>query len=192
MIGINQLRMSAPHPRVAQSYRLLYRVRATRLHLGAALLVVAAPATADMVWPAVYLETRLFTWWTIGLGLCIEFFIVRWLFALPVRKAAIATLVANAVSALAGVPLIPIVGIIWEFFPGILYMGPLHWGTFNPITWVATFLLACLVTTAIEALVYRHGFKFQVGRREFIWLTVANSLSVGVAFGSLFVFPVKN
>jgi hypothetical protein len=124
--------------------------------------------------------------------LFIEFFIVRWLFALPVRKAAIATVVANTVSAPAGVPLVPIAGIIWEFFPGTLYMGPLSWGTFNPITWVATFLLACLVTTAIEALVYRHSFKFRVGRREFIWLTVANSLSVGVALGSLFVFPVKN
>jgi hypothetical protein len=166
--------------------------RCTRVLLGTALIVMAVPATADMVWPALYLETRLFTWWTIGLGLLIEFFIVRWLFALPIRKAAIATVVANATSAVAGVPLIPIAGIIWEFFPGMLYMGPLHWGTFNPITWGATFLLACLVTTAIEALVYRYGFKFRVGRREFLWLTVANSLSVGVAFASLFVFPLKD
>jgi hypothetical protein len=166
-------------------------LRHTRVLLGVALSLVAAPVIADMVWPALYLETRLFTWWTIGLGLLIEFFFVRWLFALPIRKAAVATVVANAVSALAGVPLIPLVGIIWEFFPGMLYMGPLHWGTFNPITWAATFLIGCLVTTAIEALVYRYGFKFRVGRREFIWLTAANSLSVGLAFASLFVFPVK-
>jgi len=166
--------------------------RRTWVLLGTALVIVAAPATADMVWPALYLETRLFTWWTIGLGLLIEFFIVRWLFALPIRKAAVATVVANAVSAVAGVPLIPIAGIIWEFFPGMLYMGPLHWGTFNPITWGATFLLACLVTTATEALVYRYGFKFRVRRREFLWLCVANSLSIGVAFASLFIFPLKN
>jgi hypothetical protein len=166
-------------------------LRHTGVLLGVALSLVAAPVIADMVWPALYLETRLFTWWTIGLGLLIEFFFVRWLFALPIRKAAVATVVANAVSALAGVPLIPLVGIIWEFFPGMLYMGPLHWGTFNPITWAATFLIGCLVTTAIEALVYRYGFKFRVGRREFIWLTAANSLSVGLAFASLFVFPVK-
>jgi hypothetical protein len=50
-------------------------------------------------------------------------------------------------------------------------------------------VLACLITTAIEALVYRYGFKFLVRRREFIWLTVANALSVGVAFASLFIFP---
>jgi len=161
--------------------------RGTRVLIGAALSVVAAPATADMVWPAIYLETRLFTWWTIGFGLLIEFFFVRWLFALSTRKAAIATVVANAASAVAGVPLIPIGGIIL-----VLYMGPLHWGTFNPISWVATFLLACLITTAIEALVYRYGFKFRVRRREFIWLSVANSLSVGAAFASLFIFPLDD
>jgi hypothetical protein len=166
--------------------------RSGRILLGVALGAAVLPATADVVWPALYLETRLFTWWTIGLGLLVEFFIVRWLFALPIGKAAIATVVANAVTAIAGVPLIPLAGIIWEFFPGMLYTGPLHWGTFNPITWVATFLLACLVTTAIEALVYRYGFKLRVGLREFVWLTIANSLSVGVAFASLFIFPIEN
>lgn len=143
-----------------------------------------------MVWPALYLEERIFTQWAIGLGLLIEFFFVRWLFALSIRKAVIATTIANAVSALIGILLIPLAGIVWEFFPGILYMGPLGWGTFNPITWTATFALACLITTVIEALVYRGGFKFKVGRREFIWLVVANSFSVGAAFASLFIVPV--
>jgi hypothetical protein len=145
-----------------------------------------------MVWPALYLETRIFTWWAIGLGVLIEFFFVRWLFALSVRKAVIATTVANAVSALVGIPLIPLAGIVWEFFPGMIYMGPLHWGTFNPITWGGTFVLACLITTVIEALVYRYGFKFLVRRREFIWLIVANAFSVGAAFASLFMFPVRS
>jgi hypothetical protein len=168
-------------------------VRSARVLLGIGFCTVALPATADMVWPALYLETRILTWWTIGLGLIIEFFFVRWLFALSIRKAVIATVIANAVSAVAGVPLIPLAGIAWDFFPGIiLYQAPLHWGTFNPVAWAATFVMACLITTVIEALVYRHGFKFVVRRREFIWLLVANSLSVGVAFTSLFVFPVKS
>lgn len=160
--------------------------------LGIGFYTVALPATADVVWPALYLETRIFTWWAIGLGLLIEFFFVRWLFTLSIRKAVIATTIANAVSALIGVPFIPLAGVVWEFFPGMLYMGPLHWGTFNPITWGATFVLACLITTVIEVLVYRYGFKFLVRRREFTWLAVANSFSVGVAFASLFIFPVKS
>jgi hypothetical protein len=166
--------------------------RITRTYFGTAFVFIALPATADMVWPALYLETRIFTWWTIGVGLLVEFFFVRRLFDLNVRKAAIATATANAVSAVLGVPLIPIAGIIWELFPGSLYMGPLNWGTFNPITWGATFLLACFVTSVIEALVYKHGFKYRVSRRTFGWLILANSISVGVAFASLFVFPVRS
>jgi hypothetical protein len=150
------------------------------------------PAGADLVWPALFLETRLITWWTIAIGLVVEFFFVRTLFSLTVKKAAIATVAANAVSALLGVPLIPLAGIAWEFFPAQLYMGALKWGTFNPITWAATFVLACLITTVIEALVYRYAFKFTVRRREFSWLLFANALSIGVAFGSLFVVPVKS
>ena len=146
---------------------------------------VVRPATADMVWPALLLESRIFTWWAIGLGLLIEFFFVRWLFTPSLRKALIATVIANAVSALAGVPLIPIVGFMWVFF---VYVGPVNGGNFNPIAWGATFLLACLITTGIEALVYRFGFKFRVGRREFFWLSVANSLSIGAALAGVFIY----
>jgi hypothetical protein len=159
---------------------------------GAILCLASLPTRADVVWPALFLETRLITWWTIGLGLLVEFFFVRGLFSLTVKKAAIATVAANAVSAVLGLPLIPIAGIAWEFFPGQLYMRAMNWGTFNPITWAATFALACFITTVIEALVYRHAFKFSVHRREFSWLLLANALSVGVAFASLFIVPVQS
>jgi hypothetical protein len=157
--------------------------------LGVPLLFFSQPAVSDVVWPALYLETRLFTWWAIGLGLLIEFFFVRWLFALSPTKAALATLAANAVSALLGFVLIPLSGIVWEVFPGLLIYPLFHMGTFNPLTWAATFILACLVTTGLEAIVYRFGFKFMVRRREFGWLLIANALSVAVAFVSVFVAP---
>jgi hypothetical protein len=68
-------------------------------------------------------------------------------------------------------------------------MKVLSWGTFNPVTWAATFFLACLINTAIESLVYKRGFKLPVWRREFWWIYVANSVSVGLAFGSLLMYP---
>lgn len=162
------------------------------LTIGAILLTVPSLAYADVVWPALYLEIRLFSWWAIGSGLIAEFFFVKWLFALPVKRAAYVTTVANAVSAVAGLLLIPIAGIAWEFFPGLLYMKVLKWGTFNPITWAATFLIACLINTAIESAVYRRAFKFSVRRREFGWLFLANAVSVSVAFVSLFVAPIHS
>lgn len=158
----------------------------------AVLLAASCTASADVVWPALFLETRMFTWWTIGSGLLVEFFVIWWLFRLTPGRAASATFVANAISALMGIPLLPIAGIIWEIYPGSIYMHFLKWGTFNPITWTATFVMACLINTVIEAAVYTKGFKFVVRRREFCWIFVANAASVGLAFGSLFVVPVQS
>lgn len=155
------------------------------------MLAMPALAHADVVWPALYLETRLFSWWAISIGLVAEFFFVKWLFVLPTKRAAFVTTIANAVSSAAGILLIPIAGILWEFFPGLIYMKLLHWGTFNPVTWTATFVLACLVNTVIECLVYRKSFKLSIRRREFGWVFIANAVSVAVAFGSLFVAPIQ-
>jgi hypothetical protein len=155
------------------------------------LLALARPALADVVWPALIVESRILSWWVIGFGLIVEFFFVRWLFSLPWSRAALATVTANAVSAILGIPLIPLSGIIWELFPGSIYMALLKWGTFNPITWTATFLLSCLITTAIEALVYKKAFRLTVRRREFSWLFVANAISVGAAFVSLWFHPPR-
>lgn len=160
--------------------------------IATALLLASSGAVADVVWPALFLETRLFSWWAIAVGLVAEYLFVRWLFQLSIRRAAIATVVANAASSIAGVLLIPLAGIIWELFPGSIYMYALKWGTFNPITWAATFMLACLVNTGIETLVYKKGFKLQVLRREFWWIFVANAVSVGVAFVTLFMVPVES
>ena len=160
--------------------------------LAVSLLFVPLAAIADVVWPALYLETRLFSWWAIGVGLVAEYLFVRWLFQQSIQRSVVATVAANAVSSVAGVLLIPIAGILWEFFPGSIYMYLLKWGTFNPITWAATFVLACLVNTGIEALVYKKGFKLQFHRREFFWIFIANAVSVGLAFVTLFMVPVES
>jgi hypothetical protein len=145
---------------------------------------------ADVVWPALYLETRLFSWYAIGIGLVAEYLFVRWLFDLSIKRAVVATSVANGISAFAGIIFIPLAGIIWEFFPGLIYTKILNWGTFNPITWAATFALACLINTFIEAMVYRKVFNLQVRRREFWWIFLANTVSVAVAAITLFLVPL--
>lgn len=147
------------------------------------------PIFADVVWPALFLEQRLFSWWAIGLGLLAEFFFVRWLTTLTVRQGIVADLSMNAASALLGIILIPLAGIAWELFPGSILYKIFDIGTFNPGTWTATFLFAVLINAALESLVLRLAFKQKTGKRVFWWLCVANSLSVGLAFGSLFVRP---
>jgi hypothetical protein len=161
-------------------------------HFGLLLLAAApVPALADVVWPALYLETRIFTWWAIVIGLLVEYLFVRWFFPLSPQRAAFATLAANAASTLAGVPLIPLAGLLWALFPGTIYTEWLGWGTFNPISWGAAFGLACGLNVAIESLVFKRFFQCRLRWRAWLGLGIANSLSVGVALASLFIVPAR-
>jgi len=159
------------------------------------LLFALLPATAlaNVVWPALYLETRLFSWWAIGIGLLVEFFFLRWLFGLSYKQAALADLSANAVSAVTGLVLIPVAGFLWELFPGSLINWVFDWGTFNPVTWLGTFLLACVVNALLEAIVYRTWFvrDLRFRSKQFVWLILVNAISVGVAVASLWIAPVR-
>jgi hypothetical protein len=157
------------------------------------LLLIPVVAYANAVWPALYLETRLFSLWPILIGLVVEyFFVLKLLVAVP-KQAAIATIAANTASALLGIIIIPLAGVAWEVFPGLLFYHLLNMGTFNPITWVATFLLACAVNVVIEGVVYKKWFKlkFLFKSRLFLWFMLANAASVGVAMGSLIINPVQ-
>jgi hypothetical protein len=82
------------------------------------------PVLAKLVWPALYLEGRLFTWWAIGTGLAVEYRVVRQLTGLPPRKTLLADVTMNDASALAGLVLLPLAGVVWELFPGSLLYRP--------------------------------------------------------------------
>lgn len=156
-------------------------------------LLFPGAAYANVVWPALYLETRLFTWWAISIGLIIESIFILWLFRLPVKKSVIAVVAANTVSAIAGILLIPLSGIAWELFPASIYKSMFEWGTFNPLTWAGTFGLACLINATIEGAIYRKWFvpKFRFRSINFIWIIFANAFSVGAALVSIWLKPLQ-
>jgi hypothetical protein len=158
--------------------------------LAIACAVVPAIAHADMVWPALYLVSRLFTWWAIAAGLLVEYVVIRGVFKLPPKKAIIADLAANAASSVAGSVLIAIAGIAWEFGPGLALYKLLNVGTFNPYTWAATILMAALINGGIEMAILR-AFGVPSTKRTFLVLTLANAVTVGIAFGSIFIAPVE-
>jgi hypothetical protein len=118
---------------------------------------------------------------------------VRWLFGLAPSRALIADLSANAASAVVGVVLIPVGGIVWELFPAAVYNRVLGWGTFNPISWVGAFFLACVINALFEGFVYKKAFKldFKIKSRKFGWRILANAFSVGIAFVSLWIAPLQ-
>ena len=136
---------------------------------------------ADVVWPSLILVGSLYTWWIIGVGLIIEFFFVRWLTRAEPLKAALMTIVMNAISSCVGFIGIPLSGLAWEFIAMVTIMPLFHWGTFNPITWLVSCILAALLNALIETASLRWIFKVQWTKRLFWWLALANFITVGMA-----------
>ncbi len=160
--------------------------------LVAALLLLAfsGPALANVIWPAAILTERLLSWWVIAASLLIEFLFVWWAFHLPPLKALLATIAANAISAAVGLLVLPYLGLFLELGLHVSGLGvKIGWDTFSPAGWVITFLLAALLSFAIELAVYRYGYKLLVDRRVVTLLLLANVITAGIAFISLDIIP---
>jgi hypothetical protein len=154
-----------------------------------ALSLCAYSAQADVVWPAIILEQHLFSVIPIALGLLLELPVLLFGFGLPSIRAFIVDVCMNVVSALLGVILIPVAGLVWEIFPGLIMYSAFHMGTFNPITWGATYIIAVFTTTGVEATVVRAVFRLSVNRKRFCFLLGGNAASVGIVFVGLFIAP---
>lgn len=116
---------------------------------------------------------------------------VRFLTGFSWPRAIIANLAMNAASTAVGILLIPISGIAWEYMAYLAVYRYWKVGTFNPVSWLATFLLAVALNAIIEQSVLRWGFRQRLGVRGFAWLSVANALSVGLALWSVFQNPPR-
>lgn len=101
------------------------------------------------------------------------------------KRAIAGSLVVNLVSTIAGIVLIPLAGILWEIFPGLFFYFVLNIGTFNPVTWAATFFLTLGITTGIEVVCLKWWFHIPYDRRTWTCWTLINAVTVGMAFASL-------
>ena len=141
---------------------------------------------ADIVWPALLLVGRTLTWWSILVGLVVEYSFVRSITNLSYRRAALANAAMNTVSALLGLFLIPLAGCIWDLVPGQAIQYLFHTGVFSPVAWIATFLVAAAVNTYIERGVLRSFFRQPVeGQRAYWLLFTGNAISIAIACGSI-------
>ncbi len=140
----------------------------------------------DVVWPALYFEGSLLTWWVIALGLVIELPFYYFTVNKILIKSLHAVLISNAISAVIGIVLIPLLGIIWEIFPGIIMYKFFNIGTFNPVTYIATFFLAIVSNAIIEFLALRGIYKITFVRKKCLLIFMANLLSVSIALIPVF------
>ncbi len=138
-------------------------------------------AVANVVWPALYTETKLSSIPIIALSLCIEFLAIRWLFQTGWKKTAAFTVIANLVSGLLGLFLRPLSGIAWELSLGQIVMLLFDWGTFNPVAWFFVPIIGGAVNAAIELLAIKLIWKVKFQKRPFLVLWLANWSTVGIA-----------
>ncbi|MEN1680475.1 MAG: hypothetical protein AAGJ46_12855 [Planctomycetota bacterium] len=144
---------------------------------------------ANVVWPALFLEMRALAWWIIGLGLLIEFCFLLSLTRADMAKAAWMTLVMNFASTVLGVIGVPLAGILWELVAAFTVYPLFGSGTFTPVSWAVSCLLAAALNSLVEAGVLSRSFGI-AWRRELIGtLFVANLITVGIAMGSILQPP---
>jgi hypothetical protein len=138
---------------------------------------------ANVIWPALYLLGRLISFWVILSGLFVEFFFVWRLTGLNLKQSIWADIAMNLASALLGLILIP--------FLGLIVVLPFQ-ATFGLASWIATFFVAVFINASVESLVLLRGFKQKIGQKEFWLICLANALSVGIAFGSFWLYPIRD
>jgi hypothetical protein len=166
--------------------------------LGSVLALWASAAHADVVWPVtilfgIQLEYRLVSVPVIVSGLVVEWLFIYFGLRLNWVKATIVDVTINAASAIIGLAAIPISGVaVWDFFHETIISPLLKGGTFMPLTWVAIYVLAVAITTAIEVIVAKAAFKLMNCRRDVMIILAANATSVGIAFASLFIVPLPH
>ena len=140
---------------------------------------------ADVVWPALYLVDRLAAWWSVGIGLLLEYVILNRVLCFSRMRSCVVASIMNGVSSFIG----------WHF---LAWWG-WYWaaatderlgGTFNSQTWFATCVLACLASVLIEwPVVLIAARKPQRGKSVLPSLLLANIASVGIAFVSVLISP---
>ncbi len=137
---------------------------------------------ANLVWPSIYVVHYLFASGAIVLGFVVEWLAFRAWVGFSWKKAFLAALVVNALSAALGCILIPLSGLAWEFTGFQLLQSMGAKGTFNPYSWAASWLLAVVINCLVEY--WPLIWPFRAKRSWRLWgiVLLANLISVGFAF----------
>jgi hypothetical protein len=151
-----------------------------------------APILADVVWPALAIMARSYTWWGIASGLVVEYLALRWIGSVNWKKAVLAVITVNAATSLIGYVAIPLLTFAWEFVLSYTVYQVVRVGTFNPFGWISTVIVIGAITGFPEYLLLTKAFKIQFRvKRAWLWWWIANSLSVLIAFITVLIWPVN-
>lgn len=149
-----------------------------------AVLFLSLPvaASANLIWPSLTIVSTYYIWYIILAGLLIEIVAAHIFLKTDWKRSAIMMVVTNAISAILGVLLIPVSGIVVE-----LLTIPFGGGTFDLSHWILDYLCAVLVNACIEGAALKWIFKYPF-KQNFWWLCGANLISVIISILSLIIF----
>ncbi|HQP10568.1 MAG TPA: hypothetical protein PKV41_04220 [Candidatus Omnitrophota bacterium] len=158
-------------------------VRMTRRTLLAIVSFLGIPALAygNMVWPALYVETKINSLPIIASSLALEYLAIRWLFQVGIRQSFLYTVIANLASGVIGLALRPLSGILWEVSLGQAVIFLFRWGTFNPVAWFFVPVIGGALNAGLELLCIKLVWKEKFTRRRFFAFWAVNWLTVGIA-----------
>lgn len=142
--------------------------------VGLTILSISVPiaAYANMIWPSIYIVEQYYVWYIILSGLFIEILAAHLFLKTNWRRSIFIMFVANAISALLGLLLIPVSGIVVE-----LLTLPFGGGTFQLSHWILDYLCVVLANTIVEGMSLKRIFKLKF-KSNFLWLFCANLISV--------------
>lgn len=141
------------------------------------------PASADLIWPSLYIAKGMLSIKVILLGLIVELFFVKIFTKASWEKASIVTFLMNFVTTILGTIFIPLSDLGTEFVFDFVFhaydkfgIGTFHWSH-----WLAAYLLVILINTFIEGLFIKSALKIKL-IKTFWWLLIANAISVFLCF----------
>lgn len=140
--------------------------------LCATFLAIPFMASANLVWPSIYIVQSYYSWYIILSGLLIETIAAHIFLKTDWLKSFGLMLATNAISALLGLLLIPASGLIVE-----ILTIPFGGGTFAISHWILDYICVVLVNTCVEGLALKWIFKYPF-KPNFLWLFGANLISV--------------
>lgn len=143
--------------------------------------VFPSMAYANIVWPALYTETKVSSIPIIILSLIIEFFFFKWLFKIDVKKAFYYTGIVNIASGILGSVLRPLSGIFYEMSLGMIINMLFNWGTFNPVAWFFVPIIGGAINAFLELLTIRLIWKHKMNKKNYFLTWVINTITVAIA-----------
>lgn len=136
------------------------------------LLLMPVSASANIVWPSLYIAAGLRSWYVVLMGLVIEIVFVKCFLKETYTKSVLIAFIMNLVSTVIGAVAIPVSG-----FLGELIMIPFGKGTFHLTHWIMSYILAILSNVLVEGIAIKIIFKKEF-KKIFLWLCIANAISI--------------